>query len=61
MFGGVNDGNVEGVWPWEIYDRAAVILQIESKAGADNADAICQVEGGESLLCRKDSLLLTWS
>jgi 2-keto-3-deoxy-L-rhamnonate aldolase RhmA len=37
-----NGGNMIDVW-----DRAGVIIQIESKVGAENAQAIAAVEGGE--------------
>lgn len=40
-----NGGNMIDVW-----DRAGVIIQIESKVGAENAQAIAAVEGGESVL-----------
>ncbi len=45
---GINDGDTRGAMPWDIYNRAAVICQIESKVGAENADAISAIEGGES-------------
>ena len=48
MFLGIHDGDhKENNLPWDIYNRAAVICQLESKKGADNADAIAAVDGGE--------------
>lgn len=52
MFLGIHDGDHKNNdLPWNIYNRAAVICQIESKLGADNADAICKVEGVDGLMC----------
>lgn len=49
MFLGFNDGDhKENALPWELYNRAAVICQVESVEGAKHADEICQVEGGTS-------------
>jgi hypothetical protein len=47
MHFGVNDGDNNGARAWDIYNRAAVICQLESGLGAENAEAICAVEGGE--------------
>ncbi|ORX41224.1 Pyruvate/Phosphoenolpyruvate kinase-like domain-containing protein [Kockovaella imperatae] len=49
---GINDGDhKDNALPWDIYNRSAVILQLESKKGADNADAIAAVEGVDGLMC----------
>jgi len=47
MHVGVNDGSTDGSLPWDVYNRAAVICQLESKLASENADEICKVEGGE--------------
>ncbi|KAL7425115.1 hypothetical protein Q5752_000803 [Cryptotrichosporon argae] len=50
LFFGVNDGAPDGVDMPDIYHRAALILQIESVLGAENADAIAQVEGVDGFM-----------
>ncbi len=48
MVWGFNDaGPVEGGGMVSAFNKAAIIMQIESQKGVDNADAIAAVEGGK--------------
>ena len=40
---------------FEVWNRAAVIIQIESQVGADNAAEIAKVEGGKSMFNKENS------
>ena len=44
---GVNDGDAQGAFPWDIWNRAAVLCQLEDGLAVENAAEIAQVEGGE--------------
>ena len=46
---GINDGAAPGKLPYDVWNNAAVIIQIESQKGCENADEIAAVEGGKSI------------
>ena len=54
---GYNDGAPGGGGMFEVWDRAAVIMQIESRIGADNAAEIAKVEGGMSVFSGENSII----
>ena len=47
---GINDGVPAGKSPFDVWNNAAIIMQIESKVGCDNAEAIAAVEGVDCLM-----------
>ncbi|WRT65308.1 uncharacterized protein IL334_002251 [Kwoniella shivajii] len=47
---GYNDGAAGGGGVFEVWNRAAIILQIEDEEGADNADAIAALEEVDGLM-----------
>lgn len=47
---GINDGVPPGKTPFDIWNNAAIIMQIESKIGCENAEAIASVEGVDCLM-----------
>lgn len=47
---GINDGVPPGKTPFDVWNNAAIIMQIESKIGCDNAEAIAAVPGVDCLM-----------
>jgi hypothetical protein len=47
---GINDGVPHGKTPFDVWNNAAIIMQIESKLGCENAEAIAAIEGVDCLM-----------
>jgi hypothetical protein len=45
---GINDGSPDGQLVFDVWNQAAIIIQIESKLGCDNAMELAATPGGES-------------
>ena len=47
---GINDGVPPGKTPFDVWNNAAIIMQIESRLGCENAEAIAAIEGVDCLM-----------